>query len=102
MPSPPTHGGWCPKNRRGWCGGCRGGARAERWAHTDRAMDWESEIAYVYDVLCREVSDTPLLSSMTYEDFVDFCLRLTPGARAGGYGSLDSRSSGSSGSSGSS
>ena len=42
------------------------------------ASGWHAEVRYVYECLCREVADTPLLANLTFEDFADFCWRYTP------------------------
>ena len=40
--------------------------------HTD-PNEWLGEVTYVYDCLCREVADTPLLANLSLGDFVEFC-----------------------------
>ena len=52
-------------------------------------LDWQAEVAYVYECLCREVADTPLLANLTFDDFCAFCERHTPAISAGRLTRLD-------------
>lgn len=45
------------------------------------SMDWHTEVAYVYEVLCRETAGTPLLANLTLRDFIQFCEAHSPGMR---------------------